>query len=182
MPLQNNTPQAEDAPGNVDNETLGDDELDPLKYYSGTRRSVRSTVGVPPERYLHDHSFITLDTPETNMSISKTYNEALHKANAIDWINVLKFELKSLTKLDTWRLVSLPKERKINISRWAYDISRDGKGNIIRYKARLFAKVVSQIPGVKFTDFSSPVIIFPTMRLLFAISVHYGWHHSLSDI
>lgn len=184
VPILHNTTQAEDEPrdGNVDDDTLSDDELDPLTHYPGTRRSVRSTAGVPPERYTYDHAYITLDTPEPNKDIPKTYKEALHMANADDWVNAMKFEIQSLTKLDTWRLVRLPKGRKMIRTKWVYDIKRDRKGNIIRYKARLVAKGFSQIPGVDFTEVFSPVIKYPTIRLLFAISVHYGWRRSLLDI
>lgn len=54
VPIPHNTTKVEDAPGNgnVDDETSSDDELDHLTYFLGTRRSVRSTAGVPPEGIL----------------------------------------------------------------------------------------------------------------------------------
>jgi len=57
------------------------------------------------------------------------------------WKDVMKKEMSSLHKSDTWELIKLPKEEKIIDCKWAYTKKQGSlQGGIVRYKVGLVAK------------------------------------------
>lgn len=54
----------------------------------------------------------------------------------------MKIELDSINKNHTWTLTTLPENQKAIGLKWVYKTKRDAQGKIIRYKARLVAKVM----------------------------------------
>jgi len=60
-----------------------------------------------------------------------------------------------------------------------YDIKRDSKGNVTRYKARFVAQRFSQVPGRDFDETWAPVPSSATTRALFAVAAAKDWevHH-----
>lgn len=94
----------------------------------------------------------------------------------------MRFELISLKKLDTLDIAELPSGRKITCTEWVSDLKKDGKVKVARHKVRLAARGFSQISRVDFTKFYSPVSKYTTIRFIFALSVHYGWHRLAIDI
>ena len=55
-------------------------------------------------------------------------------------MKAMQEEMDSLQKNNTYELVKLPKERKASWNKWVYKLKKDGKGNLVKYKARLVVK------------------------------------------
>ena len=66
-------------------------------------------------------------------------------------------EYRSLMANDTWDLVPLPKGRKLVRCKWVYRTKYASNGSVERLKARLFAKVFSEVEGIDYNENFSPV-------------------------
>ena len=77
-------------------------------------------------------------------------------------------EYQALLKNKTWTLTQLPPGHKTVGCKWVFRIKYKTNSEIDNYKARLVAKVNSQIKGVDYHDIFSPVIKITTLHLLFA--------------
>lgn len=81
-------------------------------------------------------------------------------------------EVSQLEKLGTYSLGDLPADRKAIGCRWVFTIKRDADGNILKYKARLVAQGLSQIPSQDFTATHAPVMRLESFRTLIAIAAY----------
>jgi hypothetical protein len=73
-------------------------------------------------------------------------------------------ESKNMEDKQVWEITpksSIPKGRKIIVSRWVFACKDDGC-----YRARCVSKGVSQIPGKDFQENHAPVIADTTLHLL----------------
>ena len=52
-------------------------------------------------------------------------------------MKAMQEEMESLQKNNTYELVKLPKGRKASRNKWVYKQKKDGKGNLVKYKAPL---------------------------------------------
>ncbi|KAF5441902.1 hypothetical protein F2P56_037146 [Juglans regia] len=105
-------------------------------------------------------------------------------------------EIQALKKNDTWDLVPRPQNHIVVGCRWIFKTNLHADGSIECHKARLVAKVFSQIHGLDFEDTSSPVVrparavikpsraepVFDlstlcpaTVRIILSIAVTSGW-------
>lgn len=100
--------------------------------------------------------------------------EALNGKDREEWIKAMKSELSSLKSNDAWTLVDLLEGKKPVQSKWVFKVKRDADGKIDRYKARLVAKGFTQRFGVDYSETSSPVIRYSTLRLLLALAAELG--------
>jgi hypothetical protein len=75
----------------------------------------------------------------------------------LHWIAAIRAELDSLKKLNTYKLIKLPKGRKAIDSKWVLTLKRDGNSNIICYKVRLVAQSYTQCKGTDFHEIFAPV-------------------------
>ena len=117
----------------------------------------RHNRGKPPNKYIPDTEERKSKYPIANyvstqgLSKSlKTFTQTLfsgHIPNTVEealsnpkWAQAIQEELEALKKNNTWRLVPLPKGKKIVGCRWVFSIKYKADGSIDRYKARLVAK------------------------------------------
>src|SRR5205814_8908489 len=80
-------------------------------------------------------------------------------------------------KNNTFTIVPRPSNQRVIDCKWVYRVKELSDGTIERYKARLVAKGFAQQPGYDFNmdELFAPVIRYESLRLLLAISAHYGW-------
>lgn len=92
-------------------------------------------------------------------------------------------EMGNLRKRDVWDLTTLPPGKPVLGCRWVYDLKKDEKGNIVRYKSRLVAQGYTQIKGESYEETFSPVVNFSIVRLFFSLFVVLlGWKHRQCDV
>ena len=130
---------------------------------SNTRKSMRTTKGVPPERFKANK--VVTDDFEP-----KTYKEAVTCKNKNAWNEAIKSEMDSLIENETWELSELPPGRKAIGCKWTFKIKRGANGQITRYKSRLVARGFSQKYGEDYDEVFAPVVKQTTIRTLLAIA------------
>ena len=104
-----------------------------------------------------------------------SYKIAMKSRYAAEWTAAIKRELSSLTQNKTFgNACKLPAGRKAIGSRFVFKIKRHADGSIERFKARLVAKGFSQIPGLEFGETFSPVVKWPTLRIILALAAKFN--------
>lgn len=71
------------------------------------------------------------------MEESTCYREA---ANGEEWVQVMKEEIKTIEKNETWSLTDLAPSHKHIGLKWVYKLKKDAHGNITRHKTRFSCK------------------------------------------
>ena len=79
-------------------------------------------------------------------------------------------EMESLQKNNTYELVKLPKGRKALRKKWVYKLKKDGKGNMVKYKARLVVKGFSHKKGIDFDEIFSHIVKLSSIRIILETS------------
>lgn len=74
-----------------------------------------------------------------------TYQDALQNGDSIKWKETMEDEFSSLKKNQTWTLTELPAGKNVVGCQWIYKIKYKPADSVDRYKARLVAKVYSQV-------------------------------------
>ena len=120
-----------------------------------------------------DESHLAFMTAETILgNIGKeepTFAEdAIKKDVKVEWIDAMVDEIKSLSNNNVFKVVEKPENRKIISCRWVYALKKNSCGDIIRHKARMFAKGYSKVRGIDYDDVFAPVVRWDTMRFLLA--------------
>lgn len=75
---------------------------------------------------------------------------ALSGPHGSKWLAALETELHNLESKGTWTEVKRPEDRAFIEYRRVLKVKRDALGEIIKFKARLVAQGLSQVPGVDF--------------------------------
>lgn len=76
-----------------------------------------------------------------------------------------------LEHLRTWELVRLPPRRILVKTKWIFDAKRDGEGNVVRFRAELVAKRLTQVVGIDFRKRYEPAARYTTVRLVLLLLV-----------
>jgi len=93
----------------------------------------------------HKTFLTSLNTTTTPSSIS----EALIDKK---WKQVMDLEMKALEKNNSWKLVTLPPQRKLIGYKWIYTVKCKTNGTIERYKARLVLEGFTQTHEVDYLE------------------------------
>jgi Reverse transcriptase (RNA-dependent DNA polymerase) len=145
-PLTPETP----TPSTSDSEYTGDMiPLSPPTLLS-IRRTARSIIGVPSDRYGFSHNIAQF---VSYSSISPVHGAFIAFLNIVSipkcwqvakddpkWKAVMLKELEALDKNKTWELVLLPPGKKAVGCKWVFTVKQNLEGRVERYKARLVAK------------------------------------------
>ena len=106
-----------------------------------------------------------IDDCMRHLKVPNSIKEALLHEFADNFIEACEIELKSHDDNGTWTLV--PKEEWMNIvgSTWSFDIKRDMKKRILRFKARLCAQGFTQVKGIDYFRKFSHTVPLDVLRL-----------------
>ncbi|EDK44873.1 conserved hypothetical protein [Lodderomyces elongisporus NRRL YB-4239] len=105
-----------------------------------------------------NEKLITEDVP-------KILKQTMNSKDASRWKEAINEELHAHAENQTFSLVRLPKGRNAITSRWVFTIKKDG-----RFKARLVARVPSQVKGIDYEKTFAPVIRYESLRIMMAIA------------
>ena len=89
--------------------------------------------------------------------------QALKTADREKWLVASKEEYDNLIEMGTWKLVSLPHDKRLIKCRWRYVIKANG-----RFKARLVAKGFTQVQGMDYEETFSPVSRYESIQYILA--------------
>ena len=116
-------------------------------------------------------------------STKKHYPETFEEASShLAWDETMNEEYCSLLANDTWDLVSLPKGRKLVRCRWVHKTKYGPDGKVERHKARLVAKVFSQVEGIDYIETFSHVAKMNSICLVLSLAASFKWELHQMDV
>ncbi|KAG8485609.1 hypothetical protein CXB51_018990 [Gossypium anomalum] len=150
------------------------DPLSSLPIFSNTHPMVtRSKVGVfKPKAYVTIAPSSLSDVP-TDIHVAMSHDS---------WKAAVYSELQALINNNTWRLCSLPANRRAVGCKWLFKVKTRADGTVERYKARLVAKGFSQNTGLDYQDTFSPVVRVTTICTVLVIPVMKNWSLRQVDV
>ncbi|KAL0437481.1 UNVERIFIED_CONTAM: hypothetical protein Sradi_0456000, partial [Sesamum radiatum] len=97
-----------------------------------------------------------------------------HAAQHQEWVDAMQQEILALEKNHTLDVTLLPPSKHPIGCKWVFKLKMRDDGSVERCKARLVAKVLSQIEGVDYAECFSSVAKAVTVPLLLDISSTFG--------
>ena len=107
----------------------------------------------------------------------QTLKQALKTADHEKWLVASKKEYDNLIEMGTWKLVSLPRDKRPIKCRWRYVIKANG-----RFKARLVAKGFTQVHGIDYKETFSPVSRYESIWYILAHAALLDWEIKAMDV
>jgi hypothetical protein len=89
-----------------------------------------------------------------------------------DWVVAMQKGFNNFKRNELWSLVERPKQN-IEGTKWILHNKQDEHGVVTRNKARLVAKDYSQVKGLNFDEFFTPVARLESIRMLLGYATHY---------
>ncbi|CAJ2636069.1 unnamed protein product [Trifolium pratense] len=161
----------------------GSDETTVPDYQLARDRERR--VSKPPNRlgYADLICYALNAAEEVQDSEPKNFREASESIYSKDWLKAMNEEMLSLEKNQTWKLVPLPKNKRVVGSKWVFKRKEGIPGvEAPRYKARLVAKGFTQVEGIDYNEIFSPVVKHCSIRVLMAIVNMYDLELEQMDV
>ena len=103
--------------------------------------------------------------------------QALKTADCEKWLVVSKEEYDNLIEMGTWKLVSLPSDKRPIKCRWRYVIKANS-----RFKARLVPKGFTQVQGIDYEETFSPVLRYESIQYILAHAALLDWEIEAMDV
>lgn len=129
------------------------------------------------------YSAVETAIAEEDEKIPTSLAEALKSPKAKEWWKATEVEWDALTRREVFEgPMEVPQGRKKVDGKWIYDIKRNARGEIARYKARLVARGCTQRKGIDYNETFAPVVDLITFRILIAFALHYGLHIESMDV
>jgi len=98
-------------------------------------------------------------------------------------LKAINEELQNMKSLRVYQSVPfLPPSANLISSRWIFKYKRNSKGEITKRKTRLVAKSFTQRMGIDYHETFSPTLKYDSLRLITALSIHYGFNIEQIDI
>jgi hypothetical protein len=109
----------------------------------------------------------------------KTLREALTGSNKDKWIPSVKAEIENFKSRGAWKEISRDEVEKLGRrpipTKTVFKIKTE-QDHSLRYKTRIVSKGFKAIPGVDYTETSSPVATDTSVRLVIALSLYHIGH------
>lgn len=137
-----------------------------------------SKYNLRPNRQTKFTAFIADNLPDK----FDGYHQAMKRPDKEMWQEAINSELESLSKMRTWELAELPKDKKAIGSKWIFRVKRDNQNNITKYKARLVALGCHQKPGSDYEEIYASVVSKTSLRIFLAAVNQMHLHLHQMDI
>jgi hypothetical protein len=84
----------------------------------------------------------------------------------------MESEMNSIRANGSWDLVELPRNRKVLLCKWVFQLKQVYYSSDPKYKARITEKGFRQEYGVDFDEIFSPIVKLSTLRFLLGVVAH----------
>ncbi|GKD16472.1 putative ribonuclease H-like domain-containing protein, partial [Tanacetum coccineum] len=91
------------------------------------------------------------------------------------WIEAMQKELLQFELQKVWILVDLPNGKRAIRTKWVFRNKKDGRGIVVRNKARLVAQGYTQEEGINYDEGFAPVSRIEAIRLFLAYVSYMGF-------
>ena len=81
-----------------------------------------------------------------------SFEEVMRSVYSFKWQEAMEVEMNSMNTNNVWDFEEIPDGAKIVGCKRIYNIKRDSKGNVERYKARLLAKCFKQREWIDYNE------------------------------
>ena len=132
-----------------------------------------------PSRELEDSTVHTINLrPRVNrnyevnlaeLSLPRTYAEALNGSQKNEWSKAIKEELSAHKENKTWTAVKRSDQRTLT-TKWIFTIKKNDSNQIERYKARLCARGFNQIKDIDYQEIFSPTTRYDSIRIILSVA------------
>lgn len=133
-----------------------------------------------------DSALAIITTTEMgDITIPRSYRQALELPEASYWRDAISKELNGLIEIGTFEFVracDVPGQANIMRCHFVFTVKRHSDGSIEKFKARLVADGNTQKWGVDFDKVFSTVAKLSTLRLILAIAAVFNFNLSSVDI
>jgi hypothetical protein len=158
----------------------------PPEYYAGLQRGESASVAIETlmeasELDLLDeegHIQLTLVTAEPE----PTLQQALNGPDAVEWQEVLDYEISQLEKLGTWEVVDTPSSTNIIPCHFVLATKRGPDGEKLKLHACLVANSQRQQYRVDYFDTFAPTANMITIRTVLTMAAQKDWEIHQVDI
>ena len=84
-------------------------------------------------------------------------------------------EYDSIIRNDVWEVVSRPKGKSVETSKWIYKVKFVADGNIEKHKASFVARGFSQVEGIDYDESFAPISRCTSIPTIMAIATKMVW-------
>ena len=113
--------------------------------------------------------------------VEPTYEEARRRSDWPEWRNAIDMELQNLKDAGTWDVVERPGDANVVDSKWVFQLKKDAKGKVIKWKACLVARGFTQVYGVDYFATFAPVARLASIQFILAIATRNNWEIFMFD-
>lgn len=177
------TPVTKEEINDVQDEKSKQEEIqlnDPIGHL--LKRQLRNRSNLKKSKWYNDYyteekeNESDNDVAEINIATTEPndYNEAMKHEDSAQWKRAMSEEIQSINENNVWKLVDLPKEKKVIKSRWVFRVKNKADGSIDKHKARLVIKGYSQKSGIDYHETFSPVARYDTVRSILSVAAVEG--------
>ncbi|MBW0512781.1 hypothetical protein O181_052496 [Austropuccinia psidii MF-1] len=106
----------------------------------------------------------------SNLNDPVSYRQAVKSENCDQWLLAIEKELHTMSELNVWEVVPIPKLTKLVGTTWVFKTKRDEHNVILEHKARLCAQGFSQVRGVDFSKTFAPTGRLNSLHTLISFS------------
>lgn len=128
---------------------------------------------------------ITTTTEMGNITIPRSYQQALDSPESTYWRDAISKELNGLLEIGTFdfvRACDVPSQANIMRCHFVFTVKRHSDGSVEKFKARLVADGNTQRWGIDFDKVFSTVAKLSTLRLFLVIAAAFNYNLSSVDI
>ncbi|RDX90879.1 hypothetical protein CR513_27208, partial [Mucuna pruriens] len=98
------------------------------------------------------------------------------------WKVVMEEELRAIEKKHTWKLVTLPHNKRSTRVKWVYKVKVKSSEEVAKYKVRFVANGFLQKAGLDYNKVFAPVARIETIRLVVVAAIVKGWSLHQLDV